>query len=129
MIKEIPCRSHYPEVCYPAQGFSLKGKEKGTVSYRKRNNSSHPNSDQSRQRNEPVTYWTTVGDQVFQGGIQKKLVEIGYGLNGKIPDGMLIRISSIDSESPHAFTIQEQFADQMLRALAPQYRQKLNGNL
>ncbi len=42
---------------------------------------------------------------------------------------MLIRISSIDPESPHAFTMQAQFADQMLRALAPKYRQKLNGNL
>jgi hypothetical protein len=66
---------------------------------------------------------------VFRGGIEKKLVEIGYGLNGQIPDGMLIRISSIDPESPHAFTMQAQFADQMLRALAPTYRQKLNGNL
>jgi EpsI family protein len=120
---------HYPEVCYPAQGFSLIGKEKGTLATDKGTIPVTRILTNLGRRDEPVTYWTIVGDQVFQGGIQKKLVEIGYGLNGKIPDGMLIRISSIDSESPHAFTIQEQFADQMLRALAPQYRQKLNGNL
>jgi EpsI family protein len=107
----------------------LIGKEKGTLATDKGTIPVTRILTNLGRRDEPVTYWTIVGDQVFQGGIQKKLVEIGYGLNGKIPDGMLIRISSIDSESPHAFTIQEQFADQMLRALAPQYRQKLNGNL
>lgn len=120
---------HYPEVCYPAQGFSLKGKEKGTLATDKGTIPVTRILTNLGRRDEPVTYWTIVGDQVFQGGIEKKLVEIGYGLNGKIPDGMLIRISSIDSESPHAFTIQDQFADQMLQALAPQHRQKLNGNL
>lgn len=120
---------HYPEVCYPAQGFSLKDKEKGTVLTENGIIPVTRIQTNLGQRNEPVTYWTTVGDQVFRGGIEKKLVEIGYGLNGQIPDGMLIRISSIDPESPHAFTMQAQFADQMLRALAPTYRQKLNGNL
>ena len=120
---------HYPEVCYPAQGFSLQGKEKGTLTTE---NGLIPVTrilTNLGQRNEPVTYWTTVGDQVFRGGIQKKLVEIGYGLNGQIPDGMLIRISSIDPEAPNAFQMQAQFADQMLGALTPKYRQKLNGNL
>ena len=39
---------HYPEVCYPAQGFSLKGKEKGTCTDGKRNNSSNTHTNQSR---------------------------------------------------------------------------------
>ncbi|PTR15090.1 MULTISPECIES: exosortase-associated protein EpsI, B-type [unclassified Nitrosospira] len=120
---------HYPEVCYPAQGFSLTGKEKGTLTTE---NGSIPVTrilTNLGQRNEPVTYWTTVGDKVFQGGIEKKLVEIGYGLNGKIPDGLLIRVSSIDPEASHAFAVQARFADQMLGALTPKYRQKLNGNL
>ena len=120
---------HYPEVCYPAQGFSLNGKEKGTMLTENGIIPVTRIQTNLGQRNEPVTYWTTVGDQVFRGGIEKKLVEIGYGLNGQIPDGMLIRISSIDPESSHAFTMQAQFADQMLRALAPKYKQKLNGNL
>jgi EpsI family protein len=120
---------HYPEMCYPAQGFSLQGKEKGTM---QTENGVIPVTrilTNLGQRNEPVTYWTVVGDKVFRGGIEKKLVEMGYGLNGQIPDGVLIRISSIDSEASNAFAIQAQFADQMLRALAPKYRQKLNGNL
>jgi EpsI family protein len=120
---------HYPEVCYPAQGFSLQDKQKGTLT------TAHGTIPVTRiltnlgQRNEPVTYWTTVGDQVVQTGIQKKLAEMSYGLNGEIPDGMLIRISSIDAEAAHAFKMQTEFADQMLSALTPEHRQRLNGSL
>jgi EpsI family protein len=119
---------HYPEVCYPAQGFSLQSKERGTLAT---SGGSIPvtriltNLD---RRNEPVTYWTTVGDKVFQGGLEKKFAEMRYGLNGKIPDGMLIRVSSIDTDESKAYQIQARFADQMLNALSPEYRQKLNGN-
>ena len=54
---------------------------------------------------------------------------MSYGLNGKIPDGMLVRVSSIDSETANAYKMQAQFADQMLNAMDPEHRQKLNGNL
>ncbi|MDE2365979.1 MAG: EpsI family protein [Betaproteobacteria bacterium] len=120
---------HYPEVCYPAQGFSLQEKQKGTLETGRGAIPVTRILTSLGQRNEPVTYWTTVGDRVVQTGIQKKLAEMSYGLNGKIPDGMLIRISSIDPEAAHAYEVQTEFADQMLNALAPEYRQRLNGNL
>ncbi|SEP35536.1 exosortase-associated protein EpsI, B-type [Nitrosovibrio sp. Nv6] len=119
---------HYPEICYPAQGFLLEGKEAGNLAT---GSGSIPVTrilTSLGQRNEPVTYWTIVGDRVFQGGLQKKLAEMRYGMTGKIPDGMLIRISSIDGETANAYDIQTQFADQMLHALEPEYRRKLNGN-
>ncbi|SDA25310.1 EpsI family protein [Nitrosospira sp. Nsp11] len=118
---------HYPEVCYPAQGFSLQSKQTGTLATE---NGLIPVTrilTNLGQRNEPVTYWTTVGNRVFQGGLQKKLAEMSYGLNGKIPDGMLIRVSSIDAEAPRAYEMQAQFIDQMLGALTSEHRQKLNG--
>jgi EpsI family protein len=118
---------HYPEVCYPAQGFSLQGKQTGTLATE---NGLIPVTrilTNLGQRNEPVTYWTTVGNRVFQGGLQKKIAEMSYGLNGKIPDGMLIRVSSIDAEAPRAYEMQAQFIDQMLGALTSEHRQKLNG--
>jgi len=120
---------HYPEVCYPAQGFSLLDKQNGMLTTA---NGVIPVTrilTSLGPRNEPVTYWTTIGDRVVRSGIQKKLAEISYGLNGKIPDGMLIRFSSIDANTVNAYEIQTQFADQMLEALTPEYRQKLNGHL
>ena len=43
-------------------------------------------------RYEPVTYWFTVGRHAaVQGATQKKLVELRFGLTGRIPDGLLYR--------------------------------------
>ena len=120
---------HYPEVCYPAQGFVLQDRQNGVLMT--------PNGPISvtriltslGQRNEPVTYWTTIGDQVFQGSIEKKLTEMRYGLDGKIPDGMLIRVSSIDTNTSNAYARQNQFASQMLSALTPEHRQRLSGKI
>lgn len=118
---------HYPEVCYPAQGFSLQSKQTGTLSTAGGLIPVTRLLTNLGQRNEPVTYWTTVGDQVFRGGLQKKLTEMRYGLNGKIPDGMLIRVSSIDADASNAYEMQTLFANQMLGALTFEHRQKLNG--
>ena len=89
---------HYPEVCYPAQGFALQEKQIGTLATERGAIPVTRILTNLGQRIEPVTYWTTVGDRVVQTGLQKKLAEMSYGLSGKIPDGMLIRVSSIDTE-------------------------------
>ncbi len=120
---------HYPEICYPAQGFSLQAKQRGALTTASGSIPVTRILTNLGRRDEPVTYWTTVGDKVFQGGVQKKLAEMSYGLNGKIPDGMLIRVSSIDADAANAYEMQTQFADQMLGALSPEHRRKLNGNL
>lgn len=120
---------HKPEVCYPAQGFALQGKQQGMMAV---NNGEIPVTrilTTLGQRSEPVTYWTTIGDQVVKPGIHKKLAEMSYGLSGKIPDGMLIRVSSVDAQSDNAYQNQNRFAAQMLEALAPEHRQRLTGNL
>lgn len=119
---------HKPEVCYPAQGFELLKKEVGTLVAGAGAIPVTRISTRLGQRREPVTYWTTVGDRVVQGGLQKKLAEMSYGLSGKIPDGMLIRVSSIDTDDANAFRVQKAFAGDLLAAVAPQYRQRLGGH-
>lgn len=119
---------HYPEVCYPAQGFQVVTNRKAILNT--------PLGDipikrlethLSQQRYEPITYWTTVGNQALTGGTSKKLAEMKYGLRGEIPDGLLFRISSIDRESAAAFAKQEQFVEQLLPALSPEARVRLAG--
>ena len=119
---------HYPEVCYPAQGFVLKDRQDGTLATKNGSITVTRILANLGHRSEPVTYWTTIGDQVVQGRIQKKLVEMRYGLSGMIPDGMLVRLSSIDNEVDKAYTMQAQFANQMLETVTPEYRLKLDGN-
>ncbi|MQA38004.1 exosortase-associated protein EpsI, B-type [Rugamonas aquatica] len=119
---------HYPEICYPAQGFELLSKQRGTL------DTTHGaiqvkrlETSLSGDRFEPVTYWTTVGNKIAMGNIDKKLAEMSYRLAGDIPDGLLFRVSSIDRDTPHAFVKHQQFANQLLDALTPTDRLRLAG--
>lgn len=119
---------HKPEVCYPAQGFVLKNKQYGQLTTP---NGAIPVTrieTSLGQRNEPVTYWITVADRVVGPGLEKKLAEMSFGLSGKIPDGLLFRLSSIDSETTRAYEKQNAFAGQLLGSLTPEHRQKFIGN-
>lgn len=118
---------HKPEVCYPAQGFTLQNKELGTLDV---GNGQIPVTrilTTLGQRREPVTYWITVGNRVTQTGIQKKIIEMSYGLNGQIPDGMLFRVSSIDNESNSAFNLQADFVKSLLSSVDSNIRERLSG--
>jgi EpsI family protein len=79
------------------------------------------------QRKEPVTYWTTVGEQVVQGDIDKKWAEMSYGMRGLIPDGLLFRISSLDADTARAFEWQNQFVKDAVQALPAAARARLTG--
>ena len=78
-------------------------------------------------REEQVTYWFTIGDEAVQGKMQKRLAELRYGLTGKIPDGLLFRISSLDPDELHAHEFQDRFVDELLRSLSPTQRRRLAG--
>lgn len=119
---------HKPEICYPAQGFVLKNKQYSQLNTQ---NGAIPITRVEAalgQRNEPITYWITVGERVVGPGLEKKLVEMSFGLSGKIPDGLLFRLSSIDSEPGRAYEKQSTFAGDLLASLTPEHRQKFIGN-
>ncbi len=119
---------HAPEVCYPAQGFQLLKKVSASIQTSFGPLNVTRVDTQLGARCEPVTYWTTVGDQVVRGGIHKKLLEMNYGLSGRIPDGLLFRVSSIDPEISRAYDLQANFSNQLLGAVTPEQRQRLAGS-
>ena len=55
------------------------------------------------RRNEPVTYWIRVGDKVVRGAIEQNLARVRYGLQRKVPDGLLFRVSEINPDSARAY--------------------------
>lgn len=122
---------HKPEVCYPAQGFLVVNKQTGTLQLDTEGANNIPVTRLETvlgNRYEPVTYWTTVGEHVYSGMIDKKIAEMRYGLAGKIPDGMLIRISSIDTQTKSAYALHAGFASEMLMAVPESYRTRLAGH-
>lgn len=118
---------HKPEVCYPAQGFKLESLERVPLNLLDQSISTTRLETHLGQRFEPVTYWTVVGDHVTTTGVNKKLTEMRYGLRGRVPDGMLVRVSSIDRDSPRAHRIQADFAAAMVAAIAPEHRARFAG--
>jgi len=119
---------HKPEVCYPAQGFALLAKQASTLDLSGTQIATTRLQTSLGQRFEPITYWTVVGDRITTSGINKKLTEMRYALNGRIPDGMLIRMSSIDTNVDRAYAIQGQFAQQMIQAIGPEVRKRFAGD-
>lgn len=118
---------HKPEVCYPAQGFQLQSRTVGTLDLPTGMIPATRLMTTLGSRSEPVTYWTVVGDRVVTGSIEKKLVEMRFGMGGKIPDGMLIRVSSIDGQAERAYALQNQFAESLVGAVAVEHRNRLTG--
>ncbi|UTY55789.1 exosortase-associated protein EpsI, B-type [Massilia sp. erpn] len=118
---------HRPEICYAAQGFELKrnvgadfATAYGTLPIRRL-------MAVSGARNEPITYWVTVGGHAVQAGWEQKWNQWKLGLSGVVPDGMLVRVSSLDTDVEGAYRLQEQFIVTLLGALEPQARTRLTG--
>ncbi|NLZ39658.1 MAG: EpsI family protein [Comamonadaceae bacterium] len=115
-------RAHLPEVCYPAQGFQILSSRKATLELGSRSLRVRRLVSQQGARVEPITYWIMVGERVALSGTDQKLAQLSYSTRGVIPDGMLVRVSSIDSDAAHAFGLQQQFVGDLDKAIAADRR-------
>ena len=118
---------HYPEVCYPAQGFQLRANVKDTLE------TPHGVIPVKRllatlgNRSEPITYWATLGDRAVYGGMETKLAQLQYGFKGQIPDGLLFRVSSITREIDAGYILHDHFVKEFVSALPSVNRARLTG--
>lgn len=118
---------HLPEVCYVAQGFQMVKASDGELATRFGGVPVKRLVARQNQRNEPITYWITIGDKAVMSGIQQKIQRLAYGLSGKIPDGMLVRVSTIQAGEADAWRLQDRFVNQMLDVMAARDRARLLG--
>jgi EpsI family protein len=118
---------HLPEVCYAAQGFDLVKEGEGALATRFGALPVKRLVARQQSRNEPITYWITVGDKAIKSSIEQKLQRLAYGLSGKIPDGMLVRVSTIEADEQDAYRRQDRFVGELLDALAAADRVRLLG--
>ena len=78
-------------------------------------------------RNEPISYWLVIGRGVASFGYGHRWALLKYGLTGHVPDGMLVRVSSIDDDETRANAQQDAFLRDLLAATAPGFRKRLLG--
>jgi EpsI family protein len=90
---------HRPEVCYPASGFQLT---------ENRDHSIQLSQDivvpsrfilaENPVRREKIVYWTRVGTDFPRKWSEQRLSVFEQNLHGVIPDGLLVRISSVSQD-------------------------------
>jgi EpsI family protein len=120
--------THRPEVCYPGQGFKLMtGTDDGRIGFQGRSIPVKRLVAALGARNEPITYWLMVGQQITEFGSRQRWTTIQHGLRGEVPDGVLVRVSSIDSDNGAAFLLQERFVQELLESLSTEQRARLLG--
>lgn len=118
---------HYPDICYPAQGFEIISRKTGQLRMPQGSIPVKRMETVQGGRFEPLTYWAMVGDYQTLGGISKKVAEMRYGLRGDIPGGLLFRVSSIEHNSVLAFSLHDEFVTAFLNAIEPQFRHRISG--
>jgi EpsI family protein len=119
---------HRPEFCYSAQGFRVKKTATELLTIGQTQVPVARVLAQLGQRNEPITYWVTLDEAATLPGLGRKLQQIRYGLKGQIPDGMLVRVSSITTNEVAAFALQQSFLEQMYVAVPNVLRARYFGS-
>ena len=110
-------KAHLQEVCYAAQGFEIRNLSYDSLRFHAETIPVTRMLAVRGQRSEPVTYWLTMGDRVLLGRLDRLMVQLRFGLSGRIPDGMLVRVSTISSNPAQAFNRQEEFISALLEGM------------
>ena len=120
---------HRPEICYPASGFHLTETQITAIplpdGHRVASRSFTASSD---TRVEQVLYWTRIGDVVPTSWTGQRIAVIRSNLAGSIPDGLLVRLSTVSNDAAQAQTTLKKFAAEMLSAMTPASRNMLIGS-
>ncbi len=121
-VQNYRLKAHRPEICYTANGFRISDNVDAPVSFR---NGASPIPAtrlvaERESRYEPVTYWIRIGNDVANGVVSQQLSRLKYGLRGLIPDGALIRVSTIGLPREASFQLQDRFIHDLLAAIPPQ---------
>jgi EpsI family protein len=120
-VQNYRLKAHRPEMCYTAAGFRISGKTEAELSYR--SNASPIKMTrliaERESRFEPISYWMRVGNDISNGVVERQIIRLKYGLRGIIPDGALIRISTIGLPQEASFALQDQFIRDLLAAIPP----------
>jgi EpsI family protein len=118
---------HKPEVCYPMQGFQISNMVTGALDTLEGRIPIMRMVATQGQRVEPITYWIAVGDTVVRGALEQNLARLKYGLTGTVPDGILVRVSTISRNPEASYALQKEFVNGMLASMPPDQAARLIG--
>jgi len=120
---------HKPEVCYPAQGFTLSNITPVTLEVAGRSLPSTRVEARLGSRDEFIQYWMLQGDSVIRGALQQNFYRAARALKGERTDGLLFRTSIIGGDPAAAYRAQTDFAQQLAAALPADRLRRLVGTV
>lgn len=119
---------HRPETCYPAFGFALS--DNRIVDIPVTRHVTVPGralTAVKSDRIEHVLYWTRLGEALPRSIKEQRTARFRSQLSGVIPDGVLVRISSLVSDPSAALTLSKQFVGDLVKAVQAPSRPALIG--
>lgn len=124
-VQQNDIQVHRPEVCYPAAGFPIVSSQNAMLTFERKPIEVREVVADRGGLFERVIYWVRVGDQFPTTWIDQRLAMAAANLKGAIPDGVLVRISTL--EEPGSSTIKDirAFIDAFLRASPPRFRNSI----
>lgn len=121
---------HKPEVCYEAQGFKITRTQRDELPMGNFELPLMRLTAMNGPRKEPITYWIRTGDFLVRGWLEQNVTRVKNGLiKGVTPDGILVRISTIDTDTAHAYKVHDAFINDMLRASSVPGKEMMLGEL
>ena len=120
-------KAHRQEACYRAQGFDIVALAHGRYATAGRDIPVTRMHAVRGDRSEPVTYWFTMGDSVVLGRLERLKVQLRHGFAGRIPDGMLVRVSSLSPDPKAAYAAHESFMSGLVGAVPSEQASRLVG--
>lgn len=118
---------HYPEVCYPAQGFQISDLEKSDIALGTLSVPLVQMIAVQGDRQERVMYWATVGQVAVRGPWQHKLAQLKYSFRGIMPDGLIFRVSSVNRVTKTSDQADRDFINAIYLAVPVGKRERLFG--
>lgn len=101
---------HRPEVCYPAGGFNLSSTQPVLLTLAPgRDIPANVFTAEGAQRTEQVLYWTRLGENFPRRWLDQRMSVMEANLKGEIPDGVLMRVSLIDTDQARALELLRRF--------------------
>ena len=119
---------HRPEVCYPASGYQLTETREHDIAI-------SPTFTlptrfivaEGFSRTEQLVYWTRIGPSFPTGWLEQREAVISENMKRSVPDGVLVRISTIAENDDAAITVLDSFAKALIASVPDKARQALIG--
>jgi len=112
---------HRPETCYPAFGFAITRSMTDLLDVGPARVPTRTLVASAPDRLENITYWTRIGEYLPTSQGEQREDKLKIAIHGILPDGILVRASSIGDNSAASFELNRKFLKDLVLSIEPRY--------